>query len=448
MPAAAYRIERTLGGGASGVVYLARQVDLDRPVAIKELSPSLAQDGVFLARFRVEAQVMARLDHPNCVRVYEYVEDGPAPWLVCEYVDGASLEVVAHTAGRLSPEQALAVVKGALNGLAHAHGLGLTHRDIKPANLIADRAGVSKLADFGLAAPVTAEDAAGQPQGSPPYMSPEQVQGRQVDARSDIYSCGAMLFELLTGQTPYVAEGALAMMRRQVSDPVPDPREADNNVPPAVAAMVMRAMDKDPALRQQTPAAFLAELEAAAAEAYGPDWEKRGSIASLVSVAAAVTAGAGATAAAGAATIGAATVTAGAGTAATASAASAATGFTIFGIGALPLAIGGVLAAAVIGGGALAYAMGVFGGSTAGPTALSSPSAVPLVVPSPTAEPLPSPSASPSPSPIAQPVTQPSPRAPPLGAPDTAAAARGTGAGASGRTAHGPEPSGFLPALP
>jgi serine/threonine-protein kinase len=417
----AYEIDRTLGGGSTGQVYLGRHLELQRLVAIKELAPALAQDPAFLDRFRGEAAVMGQLDHPNCVRVFEFVEDDDAPWLVCEYIDGASLDKVAEAARRLTPEQALAVVKGALTGLAYAHSLGLVHRDVKPANLIADREGISKLADFGLAAPTYASALSGHPPGTPAYMSPEQALGYGVDERSDVYSAGAMLFELLTGRTPYRAEGAFAMMHKHVSDPVPDPRHVDHAVPPPVARMIMRSMDKAPELRQQSAAAFLAELEIAATEAYGADWEKRGSIASLVGAVAAVVAEASAATASAVTAIGTAAVGGGGGTGVVAAGA-AGGGFSFLGMGAGWLVAGAVLAAVIIGGGGYAaYAAGFFESSAPVALITPAPSYPPYIPPSPTPEPSPSPSpspsASPSPSPSPSPSASPKPKPKPSPSP-------------------------------
>ena len=413
----AYEIKGTLGGGATGTVYLAVQTALARQVAIKELSERLANDPGFLDRFRAEAQVMAGLDHPNCVRVYEFIEEPGRHWLVCEYVDGASIDLVEAQAGRLTPEQALGIVKGALTGLAYAHGLGLIHRDIKPANLIADRQGVSKLADFGLAVRATASDAAGVPLGTPAYMSPEQAMGHTLGIPSDVYSCGATLFDLITGRTPYRADTALTMMYKQIHEPVPDPRHSQHGLPEPVSVLLMRALAKDPADRPQGAPEFLAELETAAVAAYGHDWEKRAGIASLVSAAAAgatVASGGVAALAAGAApAVGAtpAVAAAGAGAAGGAGEASAAAagapGFSFLGMGAIPLAIvGGVLVVAVLVAGAIAYSMGAF---TSAPVALASPSPTPLGSPSAVPSPSPEASPSPSPSPSASPSPSPSP---------------------------------------
>ena len=273
----------TLGSGNSGTVRLAYDTDLERYVAIKEFSPTLVGDPYFLERLRADSPQLKRLDSPNCVAVYDFIEAPGRAWLVSEYVEGASLRRILDRSGFLSQEQALGVVKGAVNGLGYAHSLGLVHRDVKPANVLVNREGLAKLTDFGQALFTPGPGASGGiPAGTPAYMSPEQVTGGTVDYRSDIYSCGAMLYECLTGKTPYYADSALAMMRMHVSEPVPDPRKLNNDIPQGVAEMVMRAMAKDPADRQPSAFQFLADLEQAAVAGYGENWQSRASVRTLV----------------------------------------------------------------------------------------------------------------------------------------------------------------------
>jgi hypothetical protein len=278
-----YRLQARVGDGYSGTVYLAWDEVLERRVAIKELEPAFLKEPRLLKRFREEAQTMAQLDHPNCVQVYDFFESAEGAYLVSEYIDGASLrEVITHS-GRLSPEQALGVLKGGLSGLAHAHGHGLVHRDVKPENILCDLQGVSKLADFGLAI-FTSEDAnlEGPSAGTPHYMSPEQAGGEPLDRRSDIYSAGAVLFELLTGQPPYAGGNNLAIMRMHAEQPVPEPRQVNPRLPEAVAEVVTKAMAKDPADRHQTADDFISALTAAAAEGYGSNWEEKASLAAVI----------------------------------------------------------------------------------------------------------------------------------------------------------------------
>ena len=393
MGAEKYEILGTLGSGATGTVYLADEVELDRRVAYKELAPALATDPIFLERFRGEARIMAGLDHPNCVKVWDFFEEDGHAVIVSEYVPGASLRQVADHSGHLSPEQALGVLKGALSGLAYAHGRGLVHRDIKPENLLADEEGVSKLADFGQALIAGGPGAAGgMPAGTPGYMSPEMVAGGRVDLRSDIYACGAMLFEFLTGRAAFTGDNPLAVMRKHINDPVPDPRTLNGDLPEGVGALVTKALAKDPADRQRTAEQFLDELETAAVAGYGEEWEKRSSIKRLVAATAAalgllLAGGVGALAATG--EVGSATVGGGSG---------------VGGVNKWLIA-GGAAAGILLIGGIVGFASGLFGGhaNTGGLAVGASPTASA----SPTEPPSPTPDV--SLEPVAEPVAQPEP---------------------------------------
>ncbi|MGI8609697.1 MAG: serine/threonine-protein kinase [Candidatus Dormibacteria bacterium] len=314
-----YQVRGTLGSGAYGTVYLGWQADLQRPVAIKELGQAMVADPAFLEAFREEARIMALLDHPNCVRVFDFIETGTQAFLVSEFVDGASLRAVVLSSGSLAPQQSLGVLKGSLKGLGHAHQLGLVHRDIKPENILADREGTSKLADFGQSYFGGGPGAAGSLTGSPPYMSPEQAQGAPCDARSDLYSAGAILFEFLTGRPPFVADNPMAIMRMHVSEQPPDPRKLNKKLPKQATAMMARALAKDPGKRFQSADEMLASLEDTARHGYGKNWEESAAIKGLVATAAAgaamavgaagvAAAGAGAAGASGTVAVGSATV--------------------------------------------------------------------------------------------------------------------------------------------
>ncbi len=270
--------------GSTGVVWHARQVELDRQVAIKELSPALRKTPGFLERFRAEAQTLALLDDPHVVRVYDYVEEPERAYLVQEWVDGAPLSGVLAQHGRLTPEQGLGVLRGGLIGLAHAHQRGLVHRDVSPANILLDRAGTSKLVDFGLAAPTDQgiTPGAATSVGTPAFASPEAVTGAPMTTRSDVYSAAAVLFLLLSGRLPYPGDVA-HVLQAHTSAAVP---RMDGHGP-HLADLLSRAMAKNPAERPADAAAFLAELEQAATERYGAGWLNRSSVAGLVTTAAA-----------------------------------------------------------------------------------------------------------------------------------------------------------------
>lgn len=285
-----YEIAGQVGAGSTGVVWKAVQVTTDRTVAIKQLAPVLAADDVFRAQFRAEARLLASLTHPNVVAVYDYVEDDETPYLVEEFVNGAPLTRVVSAAGRLDARQAAGVLRGALRGLAAAHALGLVHGDISGTNILVDTEGTSKLIDFGLSAP-----RANVSSGTPAYASPEAVRGEQLDARSDVYSAGCVLFELLAGSPPFGDEPNGAA-------PIRDPDAAAPPCPgsdPHIAAVVARALALDPADRYPDGAAFLAALEESAERDLGGDWLTGASIATLVASATKVGALAGSAGAAG-----------------------------------------------------------------------------------------------------------------------------------------------------
>jgi hypothetical protein len=324
-----YGIIGLIGQGATGRVYLAMQLELERRVAIKELSAELVAVPGFIERFREEARVMGRLESPHCVRALDLIENPTGAYLVQELVLGSSLEAVIADAGKLAGEQALGVVHGSLTGLAYAHSLGLVHRDIKPANILVDLDGRSRLADFGLAAPAGQAAAAGLSLGTAAYMSPEQVEGGAVGPAADIYSAGVLLYELLAGRRPFAATDPLVLMRLHVTQAPPAP----GGIAGGMADLVMQCLAKDPGARPSSVDALLAELEARAAEDYGADWAARASVATLAAAAfagstLALVSGAGA-AAAGAAQVGSATVasatTAGSTTASSAATAGSAT---------------------------------------------------------------------------------------------------------------------------
>jgi len=252
-------------------VYRARDIRLDRIVAIKTLRSDLARDHTFQARFRREAQSAASLNHPAVVAVYdtgEDVTDGtPVPYIVMEYVDGRTLRDLLRADRRLLPERASELVDGILRALDYSHRGGIVHRDIKPANVMITTAGDVKVMDFGIARAM-ADSAATMTQtaqviGTAQYLSPEQARGERVDARSDIYSTGCLMYELLTGQPPFTGDSPVAIAYQHVrEDPIP-PSQIDPEIPPWADAIVLKAMAKDPAHRYQSATEMRADIQRA-----------------------------------------------------------------------------------------------------------------------------------------------------------------------------------------
>ncbi|MEV0613584.1 Stk1 family PASTA domain-containing Ser/Thr kinase [Nonomuraea sp. NPDC050404] len=266
-----YELDGVVGRGGMAEVYRARDIRLDRIVAIKTLRSDLARDHTFQARFRREAQSAASLNHPAVVAVYDTGEDGaentPVPYIVMEYVDGKTLRDLLRQDRRLLPERATELVDGILRALDYSHRGGIVHRDIKPANVMITRAGDVKVMDFGIARAM-ADNAATMTQtaqviGTAQYLSPEQARGERVDARSDIYSTGCLMYELLTGQPPFTGDSPVAIAYQHVrEDPIP-PSQIDPEIPQWADAIVLKAMAKDPAHRYQNASEMRADIQRA-----------------------------------------------------------------------------------------------------------------------------------------------------------------------------------------
>ncbi|HEY2442801.1 MAG TPA: Stk1 family PASTA domain-containing Ser/Thr kinase [Streptosporangiaceae bacterium] len=255
-----YELDGVVGRGGMAEVYRARDIRLDRVVAVKTLREDLARDQTFQARFRREAQSAASLNHPSIVAVYDTGEDHmgptPVPYIVMEFVDGRTVRDLLHDDRRLLPERALEITDGVLRALDYSHRNGIVHRDIKPANVMVNRAGEIKVMDFGIARAVSDAQATmtqtAQVIGTAQYLSPEQAQGKRVDARSDLYSAGCLLYELLTGRPPFTGDSPVAIAYQHVSEnPIP-PSRIDPEIPPWADSIVLKAMAKDPAHRYQS----------------------------------------------------------------------------------------------------------------------------------------------------------------------------------------------------
>jgi eukaryotic-like serine/threonine-protein kinase len=252
-----YQLGSLLGVGGMARVYLATDRVLERQVAVKVLSPSDAQDPLFVERFRREARAAARLSHPNIVAVFDSGSDADQPYLVMEYVPGQSLAQLLARQGRLAPRRAVELAIQVSAALAAAHAQGLVHRDIKPANVLVGPDGQVKVTDFGIvkASAATTLTGTGTVLGTAAYLSPEQAQGHPVDARSDLYGLGCVLYELLCGSPPF-GSGAdrslVAVATRHVREPPEPPSLRNPQVDPALDAVVLTALAKDPAQRYQS----------------------------------------------------------------------------------------------------------------------------------------------------------------------------------------------------
>ena len=273
-----YQLESVLGRGATGVVYRARRVTDGVITAFKELNPELTGDPAYIARFDREATNMALIANPHCVALYEHGGGDPGAWIAMEYVHGASLRAVLSAHGRLTAEQACGVLRGALLGLGNAHRLDVVHRDVKPENILVDTGGVSKLGDFGLTAFRGSADEWRMVEGTPAYMSPEQVRGEALDGRSDLYAAAVVFYELLTGGLPFAGTDPYSVLRAQVES---EPARPEGQ-PARVTELLMRGLAKDRDRRPATAEAFLAELEEAAEHDLGAGWLAAAGIAGLV----------------------------------------------------------------------------------------------------------------------------------------------------------------------
>jgi serine/threonine-protein kinase len=260
-----YRLESKLGSGGMSTVYLARDGTLERWVAVKVMHREMSDQPDQIERFRCEARSVAQLSHPNVVAVIDAGEDGGHPYIVFEYVDGETLKQRIERVGPLPVDEATAYAIEIGRGLLAAHSRRLVHRDVKPQNVLIDSEGRAKVTDFGIARSLEADGLTqtGRVLGTTDYVSPEQAMGRGVDARTDIYSLGVLLYEMLTGEVPFTAETVVGVAMKHVNEPMPDVQKRRPEVSSALAAVVERATAKEPKKRYLDMASCLADLEAA-----------------------------------------------------------------------------------------------------------------------------------------------------------------------------------------
>ena len=247
---AGYEVESVVGSGGIGILYRARQVGLDRPVALKLVEPDVAREPVVRERLRREARTVAALDHPNIVPLYEAGEEDGTVYIVTRWVDGTELGTLIEQEGPLEPGRAARIAAQIASALEVAHEKGLIHRDVKPSNVIVTPEDHIYLTDFGLTK--RAESASGLTGaaamlGTIDYVAPEQIEGGEADPRGDVYGLACVLFEMLTGAAPFAGEaGGMAKMWAHLNSDPPSPREQRPDVPPALDDLIRRAMAKSP----------------------------------------------------------------------------------------------------------------------------------------------------------------------------------------------------------
>jgi eukaryotic-like serine/threonine-protein kinase len=259
-----YRLGEQIGAGGMARVYRAVDTRLERPVAVKVLATQFAEDPSFVDRFRREARTAAKLNHPNIVGVYDNGAEDGTNFIVMEFVEGRTLAEFIAGGGRLSPNKAVEVAEAVCRALSYAHEQGVVHRDIKPGNIMVTRDGQVKVMDFGIARLSTTAETVAQTAavlGTAAYLSPEQAQGQRVDGRSDIYSLGCVLDELLSGSPPFAGDSAMAVAMQHVKETPPVPSARNPDITPQMDAVVMKALAKNPDNRYQTAEEFREDLE-------------------------------------------------------------------------------------------------------------------------------------------------------------------------------------------
>jgi serine/threonine-protein kinase len=264
-----YELEEVVGHGGMSRVYKAHDSLLERNVALKVLHQQYNEDEDFVERFKREARSVAQLQHPNIVTVIDRGEENGRQYIVFEYVDGENLKELVVRKGRLDVRAALEIALEIARGLAFAHEHGLVHRDVKPQNVLLNGDGRAKVTDFGIARSLDVESGmtqTGAILGTSNYIAPEQASGQPVDAQTDVYSLGIVLYEMLTGELPFPGESFVAVAMKHIQEPSPNILDLRGDVPLRIAVMIDRALEKDPNHRFPTMDAFAAEIEANLAE--------------------------------------------------------------------------------------------------------------------------------------------------------------------------------------
>lgn len=269
-----YRIDAPIARGGMSMVFRGVDTRLDRPVAIKVMDPKFAADPQFLTRFELEARAVAKLKHPALVAVYDQGVDGDHPFLIMELVEGGTLRELLRERGPMPPHAVRAVIEPVMQAIGVAHAAGLVHRDIKPENVLISDSGEVKIADFGLVRAVAAANitSASVILGTAAYLSPEQVTSGTADARSDVYAAGVLIFEMLTGRTPFTGDNSLSIALQRVENDVPSPSRLITGVPPEFDDLVAHATAREPSHRYADGAEMAREIRRISHELQLPDY--------------------------------------------------------------------------------------------------------------------------------------------------------------------------------
>jgi serine/threonine-protein kinase len=261
-----YTILERIGGGGMAEVYRAHDKLLDRSVAVKMLRSQFTNDDEFVTRFRQEAQAAAKLSHPNIVNIYDVGRDGDYYYIIMEYISGQTLKELINSQGKLSVDMAMRIALEIAEALEHAHQNNIVHCDIKPHNILMTKAGRIKVTDFGIARAVTSATMTqtGTVLGSVHYFSPEQAKGSAVSAKSDIYSLGVVLYEMLTGRVPFDGETPISIALKHIQEEPQPPREINESIPPLLEATILKAMSKDAMTRFSDISAMIVDLKLSA----------------------------------------------------------------------------------------------------------------------------------------------------------------------------------------
>jgi len=257
-----YEVIEELGSGGMGKVYRVFDKKIEEEVALKLIRPEISSDKKTIERFRNELKISRKISHRNVCKMYDLGEEGETHYITMEYVPGESLKSMIGMMGQLSAGQVIFIAKQVCEGLAEAHRLGVVHRDLKPSNIIIDREGNTRIMDFGIARSLRAEGITGPGKiiGTPEYMSPEQVDGKEVDQRSDIYSLGVILYEMTTGRLPFKGDTPLSIALKHKTETPKDPREINIQIPEDMSRLILRCMNKDKEKRYQEAKELLSEL--------------------------------------------------------------------------------------------------------------------------------------------------------------------------------------------